>query len=570
MSSLKSFLDRIKPETLLFVFLGLLTLVNAVQASQTALLYDESYYWYFAQHPAWGYFDHPPMVAWWIAIGQWFFDGNLGIRLLSVFSLSITYGLVWKMCGLPAKKSYVGLFILTVSGLALMNTYGFFMLPDTPLVFFGALFLFTYQQFLKEEKPLYLVLLSLSMAGLMYSKYHGILLILFVILSNIKLLTNKRFLLASTVAFALYLPHFYWLYEHDWVSVKYHLFERNRHGYRPKNHLNYLIDQFGIGGLLTFFAYWAAVVQPAKDRFQKALKFIFFGFLIFFFISAFQKKTQAQWVIMVTFPLVVFSIYYAIRKPTFKKILLVVGMVSLLLLSYLRFALIVPKISPILHEVHQTEDWPKAIAKEFDTLPGVFFDSYKNASLYGFHTGADVFSANSLYSRENQFSLDSSEEKLQGRRVLYVHTLDTINPEFSTLYKKQKKGDKLLFAHVEENFESYRKAKIYFKPDFLDLSQPKHYFTITVYNPYKRDIHVQKSDFVGVFLNERSRVLSEFKPYFTNDFPENVTLKPGERLVFNGKVTLKAAFPSEARFLTFTFAENGLLPGYQGSLIPIQ
>lgn len=566
-----SFFQRISPSQGLWLFLGLLTMVNLIQAAQTPLLYDESYYWYFAQQPAWGYFDHPPMVAWWIAVGQWFFEGALGIRLLGALSLSATFWLLWKMCDLPEKWESVGLFILTVSSLTLINTYGFFMLPDTPLVFFGAWFLYSYQRFLKSESLLNMMCLMFSMAGLMYSKYHGLLLIIFVLLSNLKILLNKRFLLAALAAFTLYLPHFYWLYENDWVSVNYHLFDRNRYGYRPKNHLNYLIDQLGVGGLLVFLSYWAVGVYAPKSKFQRALKFVFFGFIIFFFVSAFQKKTQAQWIILVSFPMVVFTVLYALQHPKFKKALVFVSLFSLLIMSYLRFALVYPQISPIRHEVHQTEVWPKDLAKKFDSLPAVFFDSYKNASLYSFHTGADVFSVNSLYSRKNQFSIDRSEEAVQGRKVLLIFTLDSLRSDYSTLVQKGKKGDKYLHARVVENFESFRKARITLEPSAgIDRKVKKNYFTVKVLNPYQREIHIKKSDFRGVFLNERSRVLKEFGLVFTADFPDAVSVKPGQKLLLNGKVTFKEIPPDDAAFLTITFAENGLLPGFQGMLIPIR
>lgn len=45
------------------VLLAAVFVLNLVQASITELIYDEAYYWYYAQNLAWGYFDHPPMVA---------------------------------------------------------------------------------------------------------------------------------------------------------------------------------------------------------------------------------------------------------------------------------------------------------------------------------------------------------------------------------------------------------------------------------------------------------------------------------------------------------------------------
>ena len=65
------------PRPLTFLLGGLL-LINLLQAFSTELIFDEAYYWYYAQNPSWGYFDHPPMVAWMIALGTWFLDNELG------------------------------------------------------------------------------------------------------------------------------------------------------------------------------------------------------------------------------------------------------------------------------------------------------------------------------------------------------------------------------------------------------------------------------------------------------------------------------------------------------------
>ncbi|MGE3175491.1 MAG: ArnT family glycosyltransferase [Planctomycetota bacterium] len=48
---------------------------------------QESYYWAYSQHPDLSYFDHPPMVAWFIWLGgQVFGDGAIGIRALTWLS----------------------------------------------------------------------------------------------------------------------------------------------------------------------------------------------------------------------------------------------------------------------------------------------------------------------------------------------------------------------------------------------------------------------------------------------------------------------------------------------------
>ena len=120
---------------------------------------------------------------------------------------------------------------MLVFSMTLLLAYGFFMLPDTPLLFFTALFLLIYKQFLSSPGVLVSLAMGVVMAALMYSKYHAVLVIFFVLLSNIKLVFNKYAWLAVIVSLVCYTPHFLWLYENDFVSVKYHLFERPNRAY---------------------------------------------------------------------------------------------------------------------------------------------------------------------------------------------------------------------------------------------------------------------------------------------------------------------------------------------------
>ena len=45
------------------LFLAALGILNLLQAGFTTLNNDEAYYWMYSKFLAWGYFDHPPMIA---------------------------------------------------------------------------------------------------------------------------------------------------------------------------------------------------------------------------------------------------------------------------------------------------------------------------------------------------------------------------------------------------------------------------------------------------------------------------------------------------------------------------
>jgi hypothetical protein len=218
---MKSKLPRI-----FLLLLGAIFLLNLLQSYFTPLIFDEAYYWHYAQNLAWGYFDHPPMVAFMIKLGSFFFDGELGVRLVSCILSTVMFFVIWATIDSPKKRDYVIHFFVLVFSMALLNAYGFFTLPDSPLLFFTALFLYVYKRFLHDPSLRWAIVMGVVIAALMYSKYHATLVILFVLLSNLKLVANKYAWLSVFVALLCYSPHFLWLYQNDFISIKYHLFNR--------------------------------------------------------------------------------------------------------------------------------------------------------------------------------------------------------------------------------------------------------------------------------------------------------------------------------------------------------
>jgi len=57
------------------------SLIRLLVAARYPLTPDESYYWVWSKHLAYGYTDHPPMVAWLIRLGTALGDGPLAVRL---------------------------------------------------------------------------------------------------------------------------------------------------------------------------------------------------------------------------------------------------------------------------------------------------------------------------------------------------------------------------------------------------------------------------------------------------------------------------------------------------------
>jgi len=66
---------------LLYILLGWM-IINFIQAAATGLFDDEALFWMYGQRPAWGYYEHPPMVGILIRAGYTLFHNEFGLRFL--------------------------------------------------------------------------------------------------------------------------------------------------------------------------------------------------------------------------------------------------------------------------------------------------------------------------------------------------------------------------------------------------------------------------------------------------------------------------------------------------------
>src|SRR3569833_264703 len=99
---------------LIWYFLAGWTILNVIQAFTSEIHADEAYYWLYSRYLDWGYFDHPPMVALFIRIGDSIIHSELGLRLFTVITSSASIWLLWLTLKQYAVDALA--FVLIVSG----------------------------------------------------------------------------------------------------------------------------------------------------------------------------------------------------------------------------------------------------------------------------------------------------------------------------------------------------------------------------------------------------------------------------------------------------------------------
>ena len=398
------------------LFLLFWIVLNLLQVSLMELTSDEGYYWFYAQHLQWGYYDHPPMVAALIKLGSAILPGELGVRFFNV--VLSTAGLALFFSLLPSKYKCRQRTYLVLLSAPLLHYLTFLVFPDGPLLFFSLLFLVCYKNFLRKKSLATAGFLGLSLALMAYSKYHGALVLLFTIMANPKLLKSGYFYISLLVAALLFAPHLWWQYREGFPTLKYHL--SGRTGEWSFRHVGEYVSQqvFAIGPGLIFLPF----VCRAKDVFERTLKFIIIGTFLFFLLGSFKTFVHFHWTSIALYPLLYFAVGYY-NQPQKTKLFRWLLLPFVVLFFLARFLLMVPLIQGM-HVgedyYHGRKQWAKEIAAVAGDKPVFMPNNLREASLYSYYSGRMGVTLYNRPEKKSQYELWGYEDSLQGKEVLFV------------------------------------------------------------------------------------------------------------------------------------------------------
>lgn len=398
--------------------------INLIQASATGLFDDEAYYWVYSKFPAWGYFDHPPMIALLIKAGGWLFAGELGVRFFIVLLNTLT---IWITEKLLEKKDPF-LFYAVCGSIAVAQIGGIIAVPDLPLLFFVALYFLLFKRFMQQMNLVNAALLGLGIALMLYSKYHGVLLVFFTLLSNLKLLTKYQTWVAAGVAVILFIPHIQWQWTHDLPSVQYHLFERNASSYRFSFTTEYLLGQILLAGpLIGWLFIYSAIRHRTLSPTEKAMQWSLAGIYLFFLASTFKGRVEANWTIPAFVPLIALTHHYLAEHLRFRSWIYKTLPFTLLLVLAGRIfmALPLPKASWLSKdEFHGNRDWVNEISTKAENDNVVVLNSYQQPSKYWFYSGKKALGLNTPDYRRNNYNFWPLEMEFMGKPAYVLAAYD--------------------------------------------------------------------------------------------------------------------------------------------------
>lgn len=459
---MKTFFRHISNAQLRVIFYAVFAALSLIQAWGTELFDDEAYYWVYSKFLDWGYFDHPPVIAVLIKMGTMLFPGELGVRFFVVIIGIITIYLIEQL----TKPKDLKLFYAIVLNIAILQIGGIIAVPDIALLLFTALFFMMYQRYEEKSGIVQAFSLSVIIALLLYSKYHGILIILATLFSNINLLKRPMTWLVIGLSVLLFLPHVFWQANNGYPSIVYQLYGWVSSGYKLSFTTEYVLGQLLImGPFLGWLLIWSALSVKPANKMEKAMRWSIIGVYLTFFLSSFRRGTEANWTIPLLAPLIYLSYHYLVKDQRKANWVYAVLPYSIVLIFIVRLYMFIdiPAYSFMpKDEFHGNKKWVMELKTKAAGRPVLFTNSYQRPSKYWFYSGDTSFSLNTYGYRQNQYNLWPLESKLQGKSVVAVGAMEPTLAIDSVQLPKLK----LAIAQID-SFDSHSQIMIEQKDDLI-------------------------------------------------------------------------------------------------------
>jgi len=294
--------------------------------------FDEAYYGMYSAHFAWGYFDHPPLVAITAGIGRWLFDSysSLSLRagsiVLFTFTAVVIYHSVKEL--FDSASALIALILLNTIPYLFMGV-GTFVFPDNALAFFWSLFLFTVIKFQKSKNARWLILASIWAGFALLSKYHALFLLLglcfcFIMLKEWRSYIKSPYLyIGLLLSIFIFLPNILWNAQHAWASYKYQFAKAGEDFHFS---LNLLIQDIliQIGYLLPWHwlvllgSLWAVYRKKMEEAYV-LIPFMVLPIVVFTAIGA-TRRILPHWPMPGYLTAIYFAAWWINKwKPVFKK-----------------------------------------------------------------------------------------------------------------------------------------------------------------------------------------------------------------------------------------------------------
>ena len=302
---------------------GLIAIVVLMMAARICLgatlhlTEDEAYYRLWAQTPALGYYDHPPMIAWWIWAGVHIAgDTPLGVRLAPILAGALTTALVYDMTRLVGGDRRLSLRAgVWFNAMPLVAAGGFLAVPDAPASLFWSVCLWCVLRALRRDALGWWLAAGLAAGLASLSKYSalflgpGVLLWLVATSNGRASLRKSGPWLALVFAAGVFGLNIEWNATHQWTTFAKQFGRVTPHQWAPHFLLEFLLTEFLLLNPVVAVFIGRSVLDKTANG-PAARPFVPFllsslPFLTYLLLHSLHDRIQAHWPAPVYAPLAI-------------------------------------------------------------------------------------------------------------------------------------------------------------------------------------------------------------------------------------------------------------------------
>ena len=264
---------------------------------------DEAYFIYWGVYPDYGFYDHPPMVGWILALLLKLSRAEWVLRLpVIVLPALVAFAMLQYLRPADENRAYSAALAFL---LLPVNVWNVFITTDTPLVLFSFLSALCFAAALRRGSQT-LFAASGAMLGLAFlSKYFAVLLGLAYLAFVLAQPAGRRSWRGLAIAFAAVLPfaavNVWWNYNHCWANLMFNVY--NRHGdagWSLKNPALYALSILYMLSPLVLYQFWRGRAALAQKLAEPRARFFMLAWVVplaVFALLALVKQIGLHWLL---------------------------------------------------------------------------------------------------------------------------------------------------------------------------------------------------------------------------------------------------------------------------------
>lgn len=293
---------------------------------------DEAYFIWWGKVPDWGFYDHPPMVGWWLALLLMVSDAGWWLRLPVLLQPGVlAIGIAWLLrswsvrqpCPEQGRRDWLA---ATAFLLLPANVWNVFITTDTPLIYFSFFSGLAFLRAARDDDFRFYALAGALLGLAFLSKYFTALLGIACFAHVLWRPTRRKvaglaLLIVSALPFAAI--NLWWNWGHCWSNIMFNLYNRHEGaGLSWRTPLTYAGMMLYLLTPPVLWLLWrrrAAIAAMGESGDRRALMLIALAPLALFAALSFVKQIGLHWVLSFL-PFAVILLALAVEEGTLRRL----------------------------------------------------------------------------------------------------------------------------------------------------------------------------------------------------------------------------------------------------------